>query len=46
MKIFMRICTYGKSIDFGRSIVGLSYYRIIDLEESEEERGGGGGDFT
>lgn len=26
MKIFMRICTYGKSIDFGESIID---YRII-----------------
>lgn len=52
----MEIRTYGESIDFGGSIIGVSDYRIIDLEESEEseekeeeeeeERGGGGGDST
>lgn len=50
----MRICTYGKSIDFGGLIIGLSYHRIIDMRESKEEEeeeecgsgSGGGGDFT
>lgn len=54
----MRIRTHGKSIDFGGSIIGLSYYRIIDMREEEEEEeesekeeeecgsGGSGGDFT
>lgn len=47
----MRICTYGKSIDFGGWIVDyrIIVLSLIDLRESEEEEeecgsSGGGGD--